>query len=131
MDIPDYIWEWAQEMTGLKKPTTFLREQLGRAFVAYYHDPEGSSPAAPEALEDLVEQQWKALGLELVPVDSEFTEARKHFVAKLGGTDEAALKFFESPNFKHIYNPRAWLIDWWHKQQDRASFGHVDSISVK
>jgi hypothetical protein len=108
--VPDYIWEWAQRETQLKKPTTFLRNTLSQAMIDYIQR-EDSSPAEPKV--DNLTIRWTKLGCSLDSFDERFTIARKSWV-EAHDNEKAAVEWLEKAvRERNMQNPRAFVIAWY------------------
>ena len=114
IDVPDIIWEWAQRKSGKINPASWIREHcLYHVMIEDIGAPGSKTPTPPINPED----RWAAMGMEINPIDPDFTEARTLFVDKIGG-DEKAMAFLSKPSIKE---PRGWLMDWWRKQKPQEA----------
>lgn len=106
--VPDVVWKWAQRQSGNINPGNWIRENvLLPAMIAEIGE---------EGFTAIKEDRWAEIGMEVNPMDTEFTAARDAWVAAYGG-EEKSIAFFKERTEHGIHSPRAWLMSWWNKQK--------------
>ena len=117
MRVPDWIWEWGQRTFDKQVPASDLADILAKAVVTEIQGTPsvvqiGVKPASPEP--ENLEPEWERLGCGVDAIDTEFSQARKAWIAAFT-SEHHALRYLLTRARNGINNPRAWLIDWYHK----------------
>lgn len=115
--VPDFVWEWAQQKSGHKVPSNFIRNVLTQAMFADRLAGTVSDVSEPADLfDDDSEKSLQARKTKLdlndddLFGDPEFTEAWKWIVEKADGNEERVISALENKSADGLENPRSFIL---------------------
>lgn len=116
IQIPDRVWEWAQNKSGADRPATYLRELLYEAMIA------DANKAAADVTQIDIKARWRALGLASDPTDLGYTYARQAWIDmfddEIDALEAAERKQKDGRDGEDgvVSNMRAWMV-WWYRNE--------------
>lgn len=117
VSVTEDVWKWMQKESGLKNPAPYARNLL---YSIMYSRLEGATPinvGYPDTSE--AEHIFESLDVGYDPVDAVLNKARERWIAAFDNDDLRAANRLQDHVARGINDPRAFLISWAAKMEEK------------